>query len=230
MQFNFNNVVVKLSKDGSPLTQTVSEIKGEFISTPRVNREREKRRRGGDREKNEGGKTEEWARNPCRGSFQLLSGGPRCSFSRDAGNWAESLALPASAYVIDSPRRPFRAQLPPPSCHSLGYLRSLNPSLFVRVPRRMKALAATVGTWQGSIIMATAPFPLDFHLLSSPPRLHANTPDGETPLSPFLSSELWFMAARVRATDYVEITVWDFIWTSIINSRETSDKHCWFRL
>lgn len=31
-------------------------------------------------------------------------------------------------------RRPFRAQLPPPSCHSLGYLRSLDPSLFVDDP------------------------------------------------------------------------------------------------
>lgn len=60
---------------------------------------------------------------------------------------------------------------------------------------RMKALATTVETWQGSIIMATAPFPLDFHLLSSPPRLHANTPDGQTPLFPL--SRVWFMAARV---------------------------------
>lgn len=133
-------------------------------------------------------------------------------------------------------RRPFRAQLPPPSCHSLGYLRSLDPSLFVDDPPcrpclrriRMKALATTVGTWQGSIIMATAPFPLDFHLLSSPPRLHANTPDGQTPLFPL--SRVWFMAARVRATTYAEITVWDFIRTNIISSRESLGKHRWFRL
>lgn len=123
------------------------------------------RLRGGKR--SEGGKTEERAQSPCRGSFQPPSG-PRWSFARDAGNWAESLALPASAYVIDSAPVPrATVQLPPStfpatlSPDTSGVWISLFPSTTPRVALVLvagtKALAATVGTWQGSIIMATAP-------------------------------------------------------------------------
>lgn len=150
-------MVVKLSKDGSRLTQIISEIKNEFISMPRE----EGKEVGGDWEKSEGEKTQRIEREA------LLSRELSTALRRPS-----RFLLPHTSSIHPSPNF---LHLPATLSDTCGvWIPLFLSTIALRRPRprrfRMKALAATVGTLAAIDNHGDGAVPVGF----SPPKLTAS--------------------------------------------------------
>lgn len=169
MQFDFNNAVVKLSKDGSRLTQIVSEIKGEFISTPRVNRESGKGKEGEIEKRTKVGRQRSEREALVEGAFNCS---PAALAIRSPGmpeieQSPSRFLLPHTSSIHPSP-------LPRPTSSTFLPLSRIPPESeslsFCPRPRRMKALAANRRNLAGIDNHGDGAVPVGF----SPPKLTAS--------------------------------------------------------